>query len=216
MSVPAVVCTRPTKQENSSTSHTASVLLGSRCLQKGKNMAQGSCNSGWTESAQFNENGYNPHFVFFINICRVSVANLNVSADKYILYFASFFLECWRKHVSWSQLMCSPWVSRANSFKLRMIFMSLPNSFFVLFIISSEVHQTIPSPHHARGHFLCQPAREGSWPQGTAWLLRCLTTSWKESCLGPGRIWEQALLCRAIAHFAFHWCFPLLDEDHLV
>lgn len=54
-------------------------------------MAQGSCDSGWTESAQFNENGYHPHFVFFINICRVSVANLNVSADKYILYFASFF-----------------------------------------------------------------------------------------------------------------------------
>lgn len=117
------------------------------------------------------ENGYHPHFVFCINICRVSVANLNVSADKYILYFASFFLEYWRKHTSWSQLMCSPWVSRANSFKLRMIFMSFPNWFCDLFITSSEVHQTIPAPHHAQGCFLCQPAQEGSWPWGTAWLL---------------------------------------------
>lgn len=33
-----------------------------------------------------------------------------------------------------------------------------------------------------------------------------LTTSWNASCLGPGRIWKQALFCRAIADFAFHWC----------
>lgn len=146
----------------------------------------------------------------------MSVANLNVSEDKYILYFTSFFLEFWRKHVSWSQLMCSPWVSRANSFKLRMIFMSLPNWFCALFITSPEVYQTIPAPHHAQGHFLHQPAQEGSWPWGTARLLRRLTTSWNESCPGPGRIWEQALFGRAIAHFAFHWCFPLLVKVHLV
>lgn len=101
--------------------------------------------------------------------------------------------------------MQSPWVSRANSFVLSVIFMSLPNLFYVIFSTSSEVHQTIPAPHHAQEHLLSQPALEGAWPPGRAWLSRCLVMPWDELCMGPRRRFGSKLfLSRATVYFGFH------------